>query len=605
MAYGEDVFARNMLDYMTTNHKLNERQEFNGNLYGEWEPLKGMTVRADYGLRYYNGFLKEYADPTDEYNFQTGLLARTVIASSAGIENTMTQGYKTLLQGRINYNRQVFPGHELSVLAAYTEEYWFDRSLYASRNNRIYPALTELDAALTTTQGTGGGSSSEGLRSGIGRINYVMYNKYLLEVNGRYDGSSKFLPGYQYGFFPSASVGWRFTEETFLQKLKPVLSSGKIRASIGQLGNNSGVGRFEQRDILSLTNYTYNSAVAQGFSATKLINEDFSWEQTNMTNIGLELGFLNGHLTAEIDAYEKITKGMIRPSSLSMLLAGYTAPRVNVGQLQNRGIETNITWISKIAKANIGATFNFSYNRNKLQKWNEFLGKGDVYLNMPYHFIYSYISAGVAQSWEDIANAPYLGSQYYAPGDVLYKDLNGDGQITGEDRKALPQYNRDRPSGNYGLNIFGNWKGFDASMLLQGATGRKDYWLEPFNEVNVPTPQRQGFNSFLWYDTWTLDHRNAPMPRLMTGSGGANQLQSTYWLQNMNYLRLKNIQVGYNLADRYIRRLGMGRFRVYATAENLLTYTKYKGIDPEKGIRDADNPFPLLKSYSLGVNVGF
>jgi len=606
MAYGEDAFARNMLTIMEVNHNLRDRQELNGNFYAEWEPVTGLKVRGDYGLRYYNQFTKSYSDPTDEWNFQTNQIARNIVAPSAGIANATAQGYKTLLQGRINYNKTLFGNHQLSVLGAYTEEYWFARNLSASRQDRIHPNLSEIDAALTTTQSAGGDSEAEGLRSVIGRINYVINDKYLFEANARYDGSSKFLPGFQYGFFPSASAGWRFSEEPFLAGLRSWLTSGKLRASIGQLGNNSGVGRYEQRDILALTNYILNGKIVKGFSSNKIINEDFSWEETNVTNVGLDLAFFGGRLNAEIDMYQKMTNGMIRPSSLSSFLTGYNAPRVNIGRLRNRGLEMNLTYRTKIRDANIGANLNMAFNQNRLLEWNEFLGKGFTYLNMPYHFVYTRISNGIAQSWEDIANAPYHG-QYFSPGDILYEDLNGDGQINDEDRKAMPQFNRDQPVGTYGLNLFGNWRGFDVSILFQGATGRKDFWLEPFNNVNVPGA-RNAFQDFHWYDTWTLDNRGASLPRLTTGSGGANQNESTFWLDSFSYLRLKNVQFGYNIPDKYTSRFGVSRVRLYFTSENLLTVTRYRGVDPEKstsvsGAENNDDPFPLLKSYSFGLNL--
>jgi TonB-linked SusC/RagA family outer membrane protein len=608
MAYGEDVFGANMLAAMEIDKNFRDRQELNGNLYGEWEPIAGLKFRGDYGLRFYNQFQKSYQLPTDEWNFQTNMLARVRIPLSAGISNSTAQGYKTLLQARTTYNRKLFGTHELNVLAAYTEEYWFARNFSASRNDRIYPSLSELDAALTNIQSTSGDSEAEGLRSVIGRINYTINDRYLFEVNARYDGSSKFLPGYQFGFFPSASAGWRFSEEGFFEGLRGVIASGKLRASIGQLGNNSGVGRYEQRDILGLTNYILNGKISKGFSATKIINEDFSWEETNVTNLGLDLVFFNGKLSTEIDVYRKYTRGMIRPSELSSLLSGYTAPRLNIGELVNRGIEANVTWRSRVREVNLGAILNVSYNQNQLVKWNEFLGKGFTYLGMPYHFAYSRVSQGIAQSWEDIANAPYHG-QYYSPGDLLYEDLNGDGQINDEDRRAFPRFNRDQPTGQFGLNLFANYKGFDVSVLVQGATGRRDFWLEPFNQVNVPSA-RNAFNTFLWTDTWNLDNRSASMPRLISGSGGANQAESTFWLDNFSYARLKNVQFGYNLPLRSIGRLGLGKVRLYLTSENLLTFSNYRGVDPEKstsaaGAANNDDPFPLLKSYSVGLNVGF
>ncbi|RYC70205.1 SusC/RagA family TonB-linked outer membrane protein [Spirosoma sordidisoli] len=606
MAYGEDAFARNMLSQFEVNHNQNDRQELNANLYGEWNPIEGLTVRGDYGLRYYNQFVKSYSDPTDEYNFQTGLIARNLVAPSAGISNAVNSGYKTLLQGRVTYNKTLFGNHQLSLLGAYTEEYWFNRNLSASRQDRINPLLSEIDAALTTTQAAGGNSDAEGLRSGIGRVNYVVNDRYLFEVNARYDGSSKFLPGFQYGFFPSASAGWRFSEEPFFKRFSNFLSSGKVRASIGKLGNNSGVGRYEQRDIFNLTNYILNGKIVKGFSSAKIINEDFSWEETNVTNLGLDLVFFGGRLSSEIDFYQKLTTGMIRPSTLSAFLSGYAAPRVNIGELRNRGLEVNLTYRAKVRDANVGANLNLAFNRNKLLQWNEFLGKGFTYLNMPYHFAYSRVATGIAQSWEDIANAPYQG-QYFSPGDILYKDLNGDGQVNDEDRKAQPQFNRDQPIGTYGLNLFGNWRGFDVSVLWQAATGRKDFWLEPFNNVNVPST-RNAFQDFHWNDTWNLDNRSASLPRLVSGSGANNQAESTFWLDSFSYLRLKNIQAGYNIPAKVTSRFGVSRLRIYATAENLLTFTKYRGVDPEKstsvaGVDNQDDPFPLLRSFSFGLNL--
>ncbi|QIP15527.1 TonB-dependent receptor [Spirosoma aureum] len=606
MAYGEDAQAANMLARYQVYHNLRDRQEINANLYGEWTPLEGLTVRADYGLRYYNQFTKSYNDPTDVWNFQTNQVARTIINPSAGISNSTNQGYKTLLQGRITYNKTLFGNHQLTVLGGYTEEYWFNRNLSASRQDRINPLLSEIDAALTTTQSAGGNSDAEGLRSVLGRLNYVINDKYLFEANARYDGSSKFLPGFQYGFFPSVSAGWRFSEEPFFKRFSSVVSSAKLRASIGKLGNNSGVGRYEQRDIFNLTNYILNGKITKGFSSSKIINEDFSWEQTNITNIGLDLAFFGGRLTSEIDAYSKLTTGMIRPSSLSTFLSGYDAPRVNIGKLRNLGLEANVTYRAKIRDANVGATLNMAFNRNKLLEWNEFLSKGFTYLNLPYHFAYSREATGIAQTWEDVANAPYQG-QYVSPGDILYKDLNGDGQINDEDRKAQPQYNRDQPVGTFGLNLFGSWRGFDLSILWQSATGRKDFWLEPFNNVNIPSA-RNAFQDFQWSDTWNLDNRGASLPRLVTGSGGNNQAESTFWLDDFSYLRLKNIQAGYNVPSKVMSRIGVSRLRVYVTAENLLTFSRYRGVDPEKStsvsnVDNQDDPFPLLKSYSFGLNL--
>ncbi len=402
-------------------------------------------------------------------------------------------------------------------------------------------------------------------------------------------------------------MGWRFSEESFFKPLSAVVSSAKIRASIGKLGKNSGVGRYEQRDIFNLTNYILNGKIAKGFSSAKIINEDFSWEETNVTNVGLDLAFFGGRLTTDIDFYNKLTSGMIRPSSLSTFLSGYNAPRVNIGKLRNTGMELNITYRAKVRDANIGATLNMAVNKNKLLEWNEFLSKGFTYLNLPTILLqprgHRYCPKLGRHCQCTLPGAVFLAGRRALPG------INGDGQVNDEDRVAQPKFNRDQPVGTYGLNLFGNWRGFDVSILWQGARGRKDYWLEPFNQVNIPSA-RNAFQDFLWNDTWTLDNRTASLPRLLTGSGGNNQAESTFWLDDFSYIRLKNVQFGYNIPTKYVGRIGVSKLRIYATAENLLTFTKYRGVDPEKstsvsGADNNDDPFPLLKSYSFGINLSF
>ncbi len=603
MAYGEDVFAQNNLSRYANIHNIQDKREFNGNLMGEWAPINGLKFRVDYGLRYYDHFNKYYEDPTIEWNFQTGQMSRVLIGETAGVSNANLNGYKTLLQGRITYERNLFDDHQISFLVGATEEYWDGRSLNASRTDRIHPSLTELDAALSTNQTNNGTSNAEGLLSYIGRFNYSIKNRYLFEANARYDGSSKFLSGSQFGFFPSAALGWRFSEEQFFTSIKEIISSGKLRASYGKLGNNSGVGRYEQKDTYQMTNYIFDGKLVKGFSANKIINPDFSWEETSVTNIGLDLVFLNGKITSEFDLYNRLTTDMIRPSQLSSLLSGYNAPRVNIGELQNRGVEANITWNSSIGEVKFSANLNLAYNHNKLLKWNEFLAKGNTYLNLPYQFVYTSESYGIAQSWEDIQNAPYQNNRYVAPGDILYKDLNGDGQYTSEDRKAYPKLNQTSFPLQGGLNLYAKWAGFDISVLFQGAALRKDYWLDLFNNTTIPAARR-GFADFLWSDTWNLDNRSATLPRLLTGNGGNNNSGTDFWLDNMSYLRLKNVMLGYNLPVRTLEVLGVEKLRLYFSSENLFTLTKFRGIDPEKS-RTNNDPYPLLSTFSFGVNLDF
>lgn len=601
MAYGEDPQAYNPYTLYINSPTRQNRQEANAIMYLDWTPIKGLTARVDYALNYYNQFRKNANMPNRSFNFQTNSFgSRVYVGENAGVSNATNTGYKTLLNGRLNYHTVIAKNHDIAAMAVYSEEYWYDRYQYSSRNDRLHPSLSEVDAALPDIQSAGGNTSTEGLRSYIGRLNYTGYNKYLLEANFRVDGSSKFLPGSQYGFFPSVALGWRFTEENFIRPFTDrFLSNGKLRVSYGGLGNNSSVGRYEQQETLDANSYMIDNSVARGFVYSKMVNKSLSWEATNVFNLGLDLGFLNNRLTAELDYYDRKTTGMIRGSDMSILLTGaYDAPRQNIGILRNKGVEGTFSWRDRIGKVNYGASFNASYNRTNLEKWNEYLGRGWVFLNMPYHFLYTYEAIGIAQTWQDIYDATPQGAQ---PGDILRKDLNGDGRITGDDMKAYPNIQRDRPTTNFGFNGYASWKGIDVAVYLQGATGRKTFWLNAFNNVNFSN-QRYASTWDHWNNPWSVENRNGAWPRL--GGSGNNTAETTFWLDDLSYLRFKNVQVGYTFPKSLLQRLHVANLRIAGSAENLATLTSYRGLDPEKQGNN-NNLYPINKSYSLAIQLSF
>jgi TonB-linked SusC/RagA family outer membrane protein len=605
MAYGEDAQAYNPYTFMVNNLNYQNRQEFVPNMYLEWKPIKGLSARLEYTLNYYNQFTWSANMPNRAYNFQTETYSsRVYVGDDAGVSNTTNTGYKTQLHGRLNYSIKLAQVHELSAMVAYNEEYWYNRSQRTSRNNRLHTSLHEVDAALPDVQGTGGSSDTEGLLSYIGRLNYTAWDKYLLEFNFRLDGSSRFLPGHQYGFFPSVALGWRFSEESFVKKYTSGwLYLGKLRASYGSLGNND-VSRYEQKETLTASNYMVGGNIVKGFVNKKMINQALSWETTNATNIGIDLAFLRGRLSAELDYYDKLTVGMIRPSQMSILLTGaYNAPRDNIGDMENRGVEVNLTWKDRKQDFRYSANFNISKNWTQLKSWNEFLDKGWQYVGMTWRFVYAYEQAGIAQTWQDVySNTP----QGIAPGDVIRKDINGDGRIDGNDKVAYPEYQRDRPTTNFALNLNGGWKGFDLAVMLQGSAGRKTFWINNYNNVN-PGAQRYAFGYGQWNNTWSWENRNSEWPRL---AGSSNREETTFWLDDLSYIRLKNIQLGYNLPSRLMKTLHLANCRIYFSGENMATLTSFRGLDPERAGRgnsggNASDAYPLLKSYSVGLNIGF
>ena len=606
MAYGEDPQAYNPYQLYINSPNHQTRQELNTTAYWDWTPVKGLTGGLDYNIIYYNQFNWSAPTPAQAFNFQTNAYgSRVYVGPNAPVSNTNLNGYKTLMDARLNYHTTFGIDHDLSALFVYSEEYWNDRSLGASRNDRLAPGIAEIDGALPNVYSNSGSSSAEGLRSYISRVNYTAYNKYLLEGDLRVDGSSKFVPGQRYGFFGSGAVGWRFTEEDFLKSfLDKFLSSGKLRASYGALGNNSGVGRYEQQTTLTANNYIIGGTGVIGLVNNKLVNQDLSWESTTVLNLGLDLGFLKNKLTAEIDYYDRLTKGIIQGSQLSILLTGaFSAPNTNIGNMRNRGVEMTMSWRDRAGAVNYGVSINGSYNKTSLETWSQLLTRGATYngsrvfINMPYNYVYTYEDNGIAQTWADIYKNTPQGAQ---PGDLVRKDLNGDGRIDGNDEKAL-QVSRDRPTASYTLNSYASWKGIDIGMLWTGTAGRKDFWLNAFNNVNFGT-SRYAVNQQDVTEPWSVENRGGSWPRI--GGSGNNTAQTMFWLDDMSYLRLKNLQLGYTFPKPLFKKLGVSNFRVAGSAENLLTITSFRGLDPEKAGNN-NNLYPLNKSYSLSIQLSF
>jgi len=611
MAYGEDPQAYNPYQQYMNSPNHQTRQEINATAYWDWTPIKGLTAGLDYNLIYYNQFNWSAPTPSQAFNFQTNAFgSRVYVGPNAAVSNTNLNGYKTLMNARLNYHTTFGSNHDLSALVVYSEEYWNDRSLGASRNDRLSPSISEIDGALPNVYSNSGSSSAEGLRSYIGRVNYTAYGKYLLEGDMRVDGSSKFVPGQRYGYFGSGAVGWRFTEERFLKPfLDKFLSSGKLRASYGALGNNSGVGRYEQQTTLTANNYMIGGTGVIGLVNNKLVNQNLSWESTDVLNLGLELGFLNSRLTAEIDLYDRLTKGIIQGSQLSNLLTGaFAAPNTNIGNMRNRGAELTLAWRDRIGSVNYGVSINGSYNKTRLEKWSQLLTRGatytgannvssTVFINMPYNYVYTYVDNGVAQTWSNIYGSTPQGAQ---PGDLIRQDLNGDGRIDGNDQKAL-QASRDRPTTSYTLNAYASWKGIDIGMLWTGTAGRKDFWLNAFNNVNF-NATRYAVTQQDITNPWSVENRGGIWPRI--GGSTNNTAQTTFWLYDMSYLRLKNVQLGYTFPKPMFKRLGVANFRIALLAENLLTISSFPGLDPEKAGNN-NNLYPLNKSYSAAVQLSF
>lgn len=603
MAYGDDVSIINPLAVYDNCINIDNQQ--NANIKGSvnWTPVKDLSLRTDYTLSYYNELYKSANNSVQAYNFQTNdYIDYWYVPSNQGVTNNTSTGYKTQFIARAEYKKSLgYDKHKIYALALYSEEFWHDRIQNSYRRDNLHSSLSELESTLPNYQETTGNSSEVGLRSLVFRTNYEGYGRYLVELNCRYDGSSMFAEGHKFGFFPSLSLGWRFSEETFIKNsTKGWLSNGKFRLSYGLLGNNSGVSAYEQRVTLTNYNYFIDNRTVMGFVNRKLTNENLSWESSNVFDLGLDLGFFRNKLTVEADYYDRLTFGMIRPSSLSDLLSGtYEVPRKNIGNLRNKGTELTVIWRGNIQKFKYTISANGSYNASRLESWNEYLSPytSSYYVNMPYGFTFGYKDTGIATNWQDIMNATPQSSRI---GDILLEDVNGDGQITTADQVAytIPTM---RPTTDFGLRFQFQYRNFDLGMLLAGSTGRYEYWTNLYNKTNF-SGGGYATSWMHWYDTWNVNNRTASMPRI-GGAAGSNT-DTEYWLEDMTFLRMKNLQAGYNMKTKFVKSMGFSCIRFYFSSENLFTLTAYRGMDPERIGRKSD-VYPQIRSYSLGINLDF
>ena len=376
------------------------------------------------------------------------------------------------------------------------------------------------------------------------------------------------------------------------------ISNGKLRASYGSLGNNTGVSNYQQLNTLNSTKYYINDQVVSGLTSTKIINEDLTWETTTVFNIGVDLGFFKNRLVVEADYYDRLTEGMIQSTNASLMIGGLSTPKKNMGSLVNRGAELNITWSDKVNSLRYLFNFNISHNQSMLLSWNEYLDTGTIWIGMPYGFTYMYHDTGyINQTWMDT----YKGvPQSKFPGDLLLQDVNGDGQVNRYDMVAYPQYNQDRPTTNYGFTTNLMWKGLSLSMLWQGTFGRVANWRTSYNNFNFPTTG-YAVTWDHWYKQWTYDNRYGEWPRAGGGQATANMETTSYWFDDLSYLRLKTLELAYNLPKKALKRIGVGDMKVFVSGSNLLTFTKFRGLDPEKS--DLNDLYPLNKTYSFGVTI--
>ena len=455
------------------------------------------------------------------------------------------------------------------------------------------------------------------LSSYFGRVSYNYDERYMLQATIRRDGSSRFGANNKYGTFPSFSVGWNVTNERFMQKTRSWLTNLKIRASWGKNGNDN-IGDFAYTTLTNTgasSNYYFGrtAAMVYGSKANRLANEDLKWEESEQTDIGIDLGFFDNALTFTADYFIKKTNGMIIEMPIPSYV-GEARPLANVGDMENSGWEFELGYKWHISDARFAIKGNASYLHNKLKN----LGNDTGFLNFgisqfsdggtraengqPFPFFYGYKTSGVFQNSAEVnayTNAQGSLIQPDAhPGDLRFVDVNGDGQITSDDRTNI---GNGTPDWTFGFNFNAEWKGLDLNVFFQGVSGADIFdatYRQDIASGNYPT----------WIlSRWTGEGTSNKVPILKQGDS-KNWVISDIYIQDGSYFRLKNITLGYTLPQNLTRRIAIDRFRVYVRAENLFTWTKYWGFDPEIGTSSTSlgvdyGVYPQARTWTVGFNI--
>ncbi|RDC63615.1 SusC/RagA family TonB-linked outer membrane protein [Adhaeribacter pallidiroseus] len=593
-------FFRNPVALSKEGFRKNNQYRTLANLFLEYQ--------LPFNIRYKTTIATNILFGVEKYSYPQINLTNPKTGVISPIGNTPLRGIRQISQNNINLTNfhtlnweQTFNQHTLTALAGFSVEKFNDGNFSAYNQGYLGNDLTELNAGSTAPQVTGTSGQSR-LLSYFGRINYNYAEKYLLEANFRYDGSSRFAPGNRWGFFPSFSAGWRLSEEEFL-KNNPFVSNLKLRGSYGRLGNQL-IPLFSYVDAISLgQGYNFNNTLVSGAAITQLSDPNITWETTTMLDFGLEGGFFENRLSFEIDWFDKKTSNILRQVAIPAQVGNLDGPFRNIGAVTNQGVEVNIGFRNSIQQFRYSVDANVTFLKNEVTDLD-----GQVYYNgntitqegSAISAFYGLEAEGIFQNKDEIQNHAFqnAGTQ---PGDLKYRDIDGNKVIDNNDRvvigNSIPQY-------TYGFNLSARYKDLELSAIFQGLAN-----VDTYLTGNLAQPYKNGAGvTREWLtNSWTPENPTAKLPRLTTSNGyPQNYLTSSFWIKDASYLRLKNIQLSYNLPKTLYTKGGITQFKLFVNAQNYVTFTQFKFSDPERNLTRGDLiEYPNAKSFTAGLNVSF
>lgn len=612
-----------------------------------YAPIRELSFTGDFTYRQYQSrntsrsnvmYYREYPDG-ELLSYATGAGANRLDEAV----NT-NQYYSTNIFG--TYDDTFNQAHHLSVVGGMNYEAWKNKNISAYGENLVSTDLDDLDlvgqnAEGATITGVGGGQNEYALLGIFGRINYDYKSRYLFEVSGRYDGTSRFASGSRWGFFPSASAGWRISEESFFQPVRQWIDNLKVRGSFGSLGNQNISSYYSFARLISISSlgYTFGegSVLPKYSSLSAPIASGMTWETAQQWDFGFDLTMLGNRLNLTVDGYIRDTKDMLTDGVDLPGVYGADLPDMNAADLRTKGYEITLNWRDRLTLGNkpfeYSVGLNLSGYKSVITKYdneNKTFAK-DYYEGMEIGEIWGYVTDGLFQTDEEAkAYAEKVDLSYvlkgqtggWQAGDVKFVDLDGDGKVgigsnnvdNPGDRKIL---GNSLPSFSYGISASAQWNGFDVSAFFQG-TGNH-YWYPAGQSMPFWGPYSYPYLSFLQKDfladVWTAENTDAYFPRAMaySASGGVLSNVNDRYLQNLRYLRFKNLTVGYTLPQSWTGKARIESVRIYFTGENLCYWSPLKKhsryVDPEAAIdrSDAYNNayYPWQKSFLFGIDVTF
>ncbi|MDR0863733.1 MAG: TonB-dependent receptor [Candidatus Symbiothrix sp.] len=620
----------------------NNNEDWVGDVFLEITPVKGLVLRGDISMKLWNGIERTYTPLLPSSDVTYGSIDKN------GVSAWMTRSNQLTYEGTATYNTVIANKHAITILAgATTEEYNYYRinaggsELINTDSRNWYVGQTPDEIRYNdsgTPYSTRSGSDSVDktrMVSLLGRIHYVFDNKYLFTSNFRRDGSSKLPPNAKFDIFPSAAVAWKINEEDFFTPLENKIDFLKLRLGWGRIGSVNSLSSSSEAEVVRSSTWMVGyplgnpNMVTNGMSSTG-IPPLTHWEFTEQTDLGIDFGLFNSLLIGNIDLFRRDTHDMLMNIQPPGHVGYRFNPMGNAATVRNQGVEFSLEHIHKIGDFAYSVAGNISFIHNKLMKLNgaEPLWDGiilsDQYL--PLNTIYVFQYDGVFQNQAAIDAHQWLNPETgllqpiqpdVKPGDARYKDINNDGRITDLDRKNS---GNPFPSITYGFNASVNYKGFDLQLFFQGISGN-----EVYNYLNQNKLQSDGTAGGLSTEMRNVFYAvqedpndpNSSWINGMPGSNGSipnpsafgnphNKDASTRFVEDASYLRLKNIQLGYTIPKQLTERLGIERLRFYVGGSNLLTFTQYKGFDPEVGDNGRDwGNFPQARTLLFGLNMNF